>query len=37
MARARSPNRDKAFDIYKYHDDDIKLINVVKNLSINCN
>nr|DAO46915.1 MAG TPA: terminase small subunit [Bacteriophage sp.] len=35
MARARSPNRDKAFEVYKNHDGDIKLINIVKILSIN--
>ncbi|MGG5461490.1 terminase small subunit [Clostridium sp. B9] len=34
MARARSPNRDKAFDIYKDHDGDIKLIDIAKELNI---
>lgn len=34
MARARSPNRDKAFDIYKDHYGDIKLIDIAKELNI---
>ncbi|MDK0979362.1 terminase small subunit [Clostridium perfringens] len=34
MARARSPNRDKAFEIYKDHDGDIKLIDIAKELNI---
>ena len=34
MARARSPNRYKAFEIYKDHDGDIKLINIAKELNI---
>lgn len=34
MARARSPNRDKAFEIYKDHDRDIKLIDIAKELNI---
>ncbi|ELC8386672.1 terminase small subunit [Clostridium perfringens] len=34
MARARSPNRDKAFEIYKNHDGDIKLIDIAKELNI---
>ncbi|MDU1966874.1 MAG: terminase small subunit [Clostridium perfringens] len=34
MARARSPNRDKAFKIYKDHDGDIKLIDIAKELNI---
>ena len=34
MARARSPNRDKAFEIYKNHDGEIKLIDIAKELNI---
>ncbi|EHK2402053.1 terminase small subunit [Clostridium perfringens] len=34
MARARSPNRDKAFEIYKNHDGNIKLIDIAKELKI---
>lgn len=34
MARARSPNRDKAFEIYKNHDGDIRLIDIAKELDI---
>ncbi|HAT4254984.1 terminase small subunit [Clostridium perfringens] len=34
MARARSPNRDKAFEIYKDHGGDIKLIDIAKELNI---
>ncbi|MDZ4992628.1 phage portal protein [Clostridium perfringens] len=34
MARARSPNRDKAFEIYKDHDGDIKLIDIARELNI---
>ncbi|MGU8571800.1 terminase small subunit [Clostridium perfringens] len=34
MARARSPNRDKAFEIYKDHDGDIKLIDIAKELNL---
>ena len=34
MARARSPNRNKAFEIYKDHDGDIKLIDIAKELNI---
>lgn len=34
MARARSPNRDKAFEIYKNHYGDIKLIDIAKELNI---
>lgn len=34
MARARSPNRDKAFEIYKDYDGDIKLIDIAKELNI---
>ena len=34
MARARSPNRDKAFEIYKDHEGDIKLIDIAKELNI---
>ncbi|PVE16832.1 phage portal protein [Clostridium perfringens] len=34
MARVRSPNRDKAFEIYKDHDGDIKLIDIAKELNI---
>lgn len=34
MARARSPNRDKAFEIYKDHDGDIRLIDIAKELNI---
>ncbi|MDU7782787.1 MAG: terminase small subunit [Bacillota bacterium] len=34
MVRARSPNRDKAFEIYKDHDGDIKLIDIAKELNI---
>lgn len=30
MARARSPNRDKAFEIYKYHERYIRLIDITK-------
>ncbi|HFD2043501.1 TPA: phage terminase small subunit-related protein [Clostridium perfringens] len=30
MARARNPNRDKAFEIYKDHDCDIKLKDIAK-------
>ena len=34
MARTRNPNRDKAFEIYKNHDWDIKLIVIAKELKI---
>lgn len=34
MARARSPNRDKAFEIYKNSDGDIKLIDIARELNI---
>lgn len=34
MARARSPNRDKAFDIYKEHKGNIDLVNIAKELNI---
>ncbi|MGL6186108.1 MAG: terminase small subunit [Clostridium chrysemydis] len=34
MARARSPNRDKAFEIYKDHNGDIKLKDIAKELDI---
>ncbi|XZK31208.1 terminase small subunit [Clostridium perfringens] len=34
MARARSPNRDKAFEIYKDHGGDIKLIDIARELNI---
>lgn len=34
MARARSPNRDKAFEIYKNNDGDIKLMDIAKELNI---
>ncbi|WP_415345873.1 phage terminase small subunit-related protein [Clostridium perfringens] len=30
MSRARSRHRDKAFEIYKNHDEDIKLIDIAK-------
>ncbi|PWX13676.1 hypothetical protein CYK67_08025 [Clostridium perfringens] len=30
----RSPNRDKAFEIYKDYDGDIKLIDIAKELNI---
>ncbi|MDU7725170.1 terminase small subunit [Clostridium perfringens] len=34
MARARSPNRYKAFEIYKNNDGNIKLIDIAKELNI---
>ncbi|MDU6113808.1 MAG: terminase small subunit [Paeniclostridium sordellii] len=34
MARARSPNRDKAFEIYKNNNGYIKLIDIAKELNI---
>ncbi|XZH20815.1 terminase small subunit [Clostridium perfringens] len=34
MARVRSPNRGKAFEIYKDHYGDIKLIDIAKELNI---
>ncbi|WP_150542697.1 terminase small subunit [Clostridium perfringens] len=34
MARARSPNRDKAFEIYKEHKGNIDLVNIAKELNI---
>ncbi|HDK7140061.1 TPA: hypothetical protein PTV74_003941 [Clostridium botulinum] len=34
MARARSPNRDKAFEIYKKHDGNIDLVKIAEILSI---
>lgn len=34
MARARSPNRDKAFEIYKEHDGNIDLIQIANTLGI---
>lgn len=34
MARARSPNRDKAFEIYINNNGDIKLIDIAKELNI---
>ncbi|EJT6665857.1 phage portal protein [Clostridium perfringens] len=34
MARARSPNRDKGFEIYKDHNANIKLIDIAKELNI---
>ncbi|PVE17191.1 hypothetical protein DDA98_04915 [Clostridium perfringens] len=34
MDRERSPNRDKAFEIYKDYDGDIKLIDIAKELNI---
>ncbi|HBI7336942.1 phage terminase small subunit-related protein [Clostridium perfringens] len=32
--RTRSPNRDKAFEIYKNHYGNIKLIDIAKELNI---
>ncbi|WP_061317456.1 terminase small subunit [Clostridium botulinum] len=34
MARARSPNRDKAFEIYKEHDGNIDLVKIAEILNI---
>ena len=34
MARSRSPNRDKAFEIYKEHKGNIKLIDIASMLNI---
>lgn len=34
MARARNPNRDRAFEIYKDHAGDIRLIDIAKDLNI---
>lgn len=34
MARARDPNRDKAFEIYKEHNGDIPLVEIAKQLGV---